>query len=221
MVIIADGNLLVENIYVRYDMEILKIVLPIVLIILFILLVIWSIKLFSANMEKKRESVLSHDRNKRMKDLADENKTDMGYWYNKEDIEDAEYEDRIRYEHHFDTISECVTGLIVEMYDCGLVKTEEIYGIAYGRDSITEDSLIFRTIGLSDDDSSDDSDDDYDLPAISSGAAKEIYEKWSLYVERLLDMVEINVSDEDMQEIIDKLNEYGRNDLSVLLHSPE
>lgn len=201
-------------------METLKLALLVVLIILFILLVIWSLRLFQANIKKRRERSLVHARESYRQDLEDENGSDKGYWYNKEDVEDVDPDDQLRYQHHFYTISECVTDLIAEMYDCGLVKTEEIYGIAYGRDSVTEESIIFRTIGLNDDDLEDIIDDSEELPDISEESAREIYEKWSVYVERLLDIVEIFASDEDIQEIIDNLKEYGKNDLSVLLHSP-
>lgn len=201
-------------------METLKLALLVVLIILFILLVIWSLRLFHEKINKRRERSLVYSRESRRQDLKDENSTDMGYWYNKEDVEGVDPDDQIRYQHYFDTISECVTELIAEMYDCGLVKTEEIYSIAYGSDSVTEDSVIFRTIGLDDDDLEDIMDDSEALPAISEEAALEIYEKWSVYVEKLLDIVEIFASDEDIQEIIDSLKDYGKNDLSVLLHSP-
>ena len=202
-------------------METLKLALLAVLIILFLLLVIWSFKYLKDSMDRKRTEHLSDARDSRRRYMEDEDVPGMGYWYNKEDIEGVHPDDRLRYQHNFDSISECVTDLIAEMYDCGLVRTEELYAIAYGKDAVTEDSLIFRTVGTEDEALDDIINRSEELPEVSEEAAMEICEKWGVYVGHLLDIVEIFASDEDIQDITDKLMEYGKNDLSVLLYSPE
>jgi hypothetical protein len=105
------------------------------------------------------------------------------------------------------------------MYDCGLVRTEELYATAYGREALTADAPIYKTTGIVED-------EDYaealkNLPPVSEEATKIIYEKWTGYVKQLLDLVEIFASDNDIATIVDILMLYGKKDLTVLLHSPE
>ena len=55
------------------------------------------------------------------------------YWYNKEDAADRPARRPIEaYYHHFNIADDCIEDLLVEMYDCALVRTEEIRYIAYG-----------------------------------------------------------------------------------------
>ncbi len=101
----------------------------------------------------------------------------MGYWYNKEDMADADDIMKLRYQHHFNKLEDCIHDLIVEMYDCGQVRTEELYTIAYGQDSLTPDSVIFRISEGSDDNADDDVSDISALAPVSDDAQGKIYEK--------------------------------------------
>jgi hypothetical protein len=170
----------------------------------------------------KRQRRMAAVRKKQKDSLEEEIPDSMGYWYNKEDMADADEFMKIKYQHHFNTIAECVNGLIIEMYDCGLVKTEELYTIAYGRGSLTADSLVFKTFSVDDEnDDASSADSKPKLPPVSDAAQRTIYEKWCSYVDTLLNMVEINISDNDKKRIIDELMTYGRKNLLTLMYAPD
>ena len=118
--------------------------------------------------------------------------------------------------HYFDNIDECIHDLIVEMYDCGFVRTEEIFVAAYGEEALTPDSFIYMT----------DADCDLEkakaaLPPVSEKNQKIIYDLWCSYVEKLLDTVEIHTTDANKDIIKDALMVYGRKKITILLRSPE
>lgn len=131
------------------------------------------------------------------------------YWYNKEDVaERPQRRPAESYYHYFNLASDCIEDLLVEMYDCALVRTEEIRYIAYGIEP--------RTLSMKE---------------IMSGAVSEnrkqkepttqdmvrIYEKWCGYVEHLFDKVEIHADEYTIEEIRKQLCEYGRSEVDVLL----
>ncbi len=207
------------------DNATLKIVFGVILLIALILLIIWSIIVSKSKMSKKRKNKLELSRLEQKESLKEDASGSKGYWYNKEDMTDADEIMKIKYQHHFNDIDECVNSLIIEMYDCGLVKTEELYTTAYGLDALTPDALVFKTSGLSPDDASDENEDnsseDSSLPPVDDDAQKEIYDKWCSYVDELLKTVEIKASDDDKNMIIDELKTYGRKNLLTLLYSPE
>lgn len=131
------------------------------------------------------------------------------YWYNKEDVASRPQRRPAEvYYHYFNIAADCIDDLLVEMYDCALVRTEEIRYIAYGIEP--------RTLSMKE---------------IMSGAVaaehkqKEpttqdlvrIYEKWCGYVDHLFDKIEIHADEYTIEEIRKQLCEYGRNDVDILL----
>lgn len=131
------------------------------------------------------------------------------YWYNKEDVaERPQRRPAEAYYHYFNIANDCIEDLLVEMYDCALVRTEEIRYIAYGIEP--------KTLSMKE---------------IMSGAVAEehkqkepttqdlvcIYEKWCGYVDHLFDKVEIHADEYTIEAIRKQLCEYGRNDVDVLL----
>lgn len=201
------------------DQPMLQAIFAVILVLIFIFLLVCTYKVAKKSMDQKRRRISTASKQKHQNYLAEEISTGTGYWFNKQDMEDADEVEKLRYQHYFDSWEDCIQDLIIEMYDCGLVRTEELYAIAYGRAALTPDSLIFRTDGLDDDE--DASDRSLSLPPVSEDAQRKIYEKWTGYVEQLLQIVEIHTSEEDRGSIIDGLMTYGRKDLSVLLYSPE
>jgi hypothetical protein len=186
----------------------------ILLVIIFILLILWSIKVSKDNMKAKRKkkAVLSRQQHK---DVLDSEVSDSkGYWYNKQDMEDADDIMKIRYQHHFTSINECVNDLVIEMYDCGLVKTEELFAIAYGRDALTADSMVFKTYDMLEE-------EENELSPVSEEAQRIIYDKWCSYVDKLMTMVEIKADQADKAAIIDEIKTYGRKNLLTLMHAPD
>lgn len=201
---------------------ILAIIFGILLLISLICLIIWTIQASRERISKKRSRRSVAAKQKHSDDLFETDAaSSMGYWYNKEDMADADDIMKLRYQHHFNKLEDCIHDLIVEMYDCGLVRTEELYTIAYGQDSLTPDSVIFRISEGSDDNADDDVSDISALAPVSDDAQRKIYEKWSGYVNSLLEIVEIQTSDDNKKAIIDGLMTYGRKNLLTLLYSPE
>lgn len=135
---------------------------------------------------------------------------DEFYWYNKEDVASRPSRRPAEmYYHYFNIASDCIEDLLVEMYDCALVRTEEIRYIAYGIEPRAVSMKQIMSGG-------------YDA---GMGKTKEpspqdmirIYEKWCGYVEHLFDKVEIHADEYTIQEIRKQLCEYGKNDIDVLL----
>lgn len=133
------------------------------------------------------------------------------YWYNKEDVADRPARRPAElYYHHFNLASDCIEDLLVEMYDCALVRTEEIRYIAYGIEP--------KTMSMKEIMSGKASSRDQKKKDPTTQDMVRIYEKWCGYVDRLLDhVVEIHADEYTINEIRKQLCEYGRNDVDVLL----
>lgn len=115
-----------------------------ILILIFIYLVIWTLKLHFYNQRQKKVRRVQelrakgNDIKKRTMDSA------KNYWYNLREIEDCkEGEDIERYYHYFDDNDEAVRELLLEMYDCGIVRTDELEEIAYGESRFHNADLSF------------------------------------------------------------------------------
>lgn len=132
------------------------------------------------------------------------------YWYNKEDAAERPARRPIEaYYHHFNIADDCIEDLLVEMYDCALVRTEEIRYIAYGIEprTLTMKEIMSGTVSLNDHKKKEPTEQDL----------VRIYEKWCGYVDHLLDKVEIHADEYTIQEIRKQLCAYGRNDVDTLL----
>lgn len=165
---------------------------------------------------RRRRAVLQRNRHADSVPVSEEHAESKGYWINKDDIDAGADAPSLRYYHHFYSIDECIHDLIVEMYDCGFVRTEEIFVAAYGEAALTPDSFIYMT----------DLDGDIEaaraaLPPVSEKSQKIIYELWVSYVDELMNAVEIHTSESNKKIIQDALMVYGRKKTSILLRSPE
>lgn len=132
------------------------------------------------------------------------------YWYNKEDAADRPARRPIEaYYHHFNIADDCIEDLLIEMYDCALVRTEEIRYIAYGIEprTLTMKEIMSGTVSLNDHKKKEPTEQDL----------VRIYEKWCGYVDHLLDKIEIHADEYTIQEIRKQLCAYGRNDVDTLL----
>ena len=103
--------------------SILTVVFGILLLLAFIALIVWSVQVSKEKMANKRSRRTTAVKKKYEEALEGDTEADMGYWYNKEDMEDGDAITRLRCEHHFNKLEECINDLVVEMYDCGLVRT--------------------------------------------------------------------------------------------------
>ncbi len=138
--------------------------------------------------------------------------TDDFYWYNKLDVaEKPSYKTEEMYHHHFNIAKDCIEDLLIEMYDCALVRTEEIKYIAYG---IAPRAVTMKEILTS-------GNRNYTaqkrLKEPTAQDLAKIYEKWCGYVDLLFDKVYIHADEYTINEIYGMLCQFGRSDVDVLI----
>ncbi len=114
------------------------------LVIFLIYMIIWTVKLhfFGKRQKKvKRIQELRAKSNEIKKRTIDCTKD---YWYNLREVEDCkEGEDFEKYYHYFIGVDQGVHELLLEMYDCGIVRTDELEEIAYGKNHFRNVDLSF------------------------------------------------------------------------------
>lgn len=114
------------------------------LIVFFVYLVIWSIRLYQYN---KRQEKVKRIKELRAKGNEIKKRTidcTKDYWYNLREVEDCkEGEDFEKYYHYFIGVDQGVKELLLEMYDCGIVRTDELEEIAYGKNHFRNVDLSF------------------------------------------------------------------------------
>ncbi len=139
------------------------------------------------------------------------------FWYNNQDIENlARKEDMYFYCKYFNDPDKAVLPLIIEMYDCAFVRTEEIERIAYG---IKFKAMGMREILSAKENISFDRSEATKEPTEED--KQEIYEKWCGYVDNFLKIIVINAPDNIKEEIKLQLYHYGHNDAETLLFCPD
>lgn len=114
------------------------------LTVFLIYLVVWSFRLhlFTKRQKKvKRIQELRAKGNEIKKRTIDCTKD---YWYNLREVEDCkDGEDFEKYYHYFIGVDQGVQELLLEMYDCGIVRTDELEEIAYGKNHFRNVDLSF------------------------------------------------------------------------------
>ena len=198
------------------DKTSLQMLFGVLLGVFLLALIVITVVYVRRKLADKREEALKDLDLMQEEAIREEQSQSKGYWINRDDIEDENQAHLLRYYHYVDNIDECIHDLIVEMYDCGFVRTEEIFVAAYGEEALTPDSFIYMT----------DADCDLEkakaaLPPVSEKSQKIIYDLWCSYVEKLLDTVEIHTTDANKDIIKDALMVYGRKKITILLRSPE
>ncbi len=113
----------------------------VVLACIFIYLIMWTVGFFSTGLKKKRTKQKEESKEKiesiRLRTIG----CSKNYWYNKQDVEDCnDNKQKELLYHYFNGVDDCIMDLVVEMYDCALVRTEELSRIAYG-ESVFEDKI--------------------------------------------------------------------------------
>ena len=138
-------------------------------------------------------------------------------WYNNQDIEALNKKEDMYYHcHYFNDPEEAVLPLVIEMYDCAFVRTEEIQQIAYG---IRYQSMGLREILTAKENIS------FNRNLVQKDPTEQdlrkIRAKWCDYVDNFLQIIVIKAP-EDIQDLIhDRLYEYGDRDVETLLFCPE
>ena len=138
-------------------------------------------------------------------------------WYNNQDIETLTKKEDMYFDcHYFDDPAEAVLPLIIEMYDCAFVRTEEIQRIAYG---IQYKSMGLREILTAKEDVS------FDRSKIKKDPTEQdllqIRAKWVDYVDNFLQIIVIKAPAHMQEYIREQLYAYGENDVETLLFCPE
>lgn len=114
------------------------------LAIFFVYMIVWTLKFYFHT--KRQQKV------KRIQELRAKGKSEniqpiddtKDYWYNKREIEACEEgEDLQRYYNFFTSVEDGVHGLLMEMYDCGIVRTDELEQISYGKNRFQDMDLSF------------------------------------------------------------------------------
>lgn len=137
--------------------------------------------------------------------------TDDFYWFNKLDVEEKpDYKTKEMYYHHFNVPEDCIEELLIEMYDCALVRTEEIRYIAYGIEPKTISMKEIMGNGNS-------SHSQKRLKEPNAEDLLKIYAKWCSYVDELFEKVEIHADDYTTEKIRTLLCEFGRSDVDEIL----
>lgn len=139
------------------------------------------------------------------------------FWYNNQDIENlTKKEDMYYYCKYFDHPEKAILPLIIEMYDCAFVKTEEIEEIAYG--------IKFKAMGMREILNAKEN-ISFDRAAATKEPTeadkKKIYDKWCEYVDNFLNIIVINAPERVKEEIKLHLYSYGHNDAEVLMFCPD
>ena len=125
--------------------------------------------------------------------------------------EKPSYKTAEMYYHHFNIAKDCIEDLLMEMYDCALVRTEESKYIAYGiepravsmKEILTSGNRNYTTQAK--------------LKEPTTQDLVKIYEKWCGYVDKLFDKIYIHADEYTINEIRALLCEFGRNDVDVLI----
>lgn len=215
-------------------------VFTIVVFVIIVYLIIWTMR-FIAN-QISQNAQLQED-NAREKQQSIRKRTiacSKNYWFNRQDVEDCPHGvNPENYYHYFETEQQCIKELILEMYFCGYVHTDEIKRIAFGDEPVnqTENKVEYDPYAV--DNEYDEFEYDLDeaveelmlvneeeLKAAAESAddhelRAQIYDCWASYVVQLFDMVTINCNEEMKLHIRSKIMSYGHKDAEILIHSPE
>ena len=122
------------------DKTSLQMLFGVLLGVFLLALIVMTVVYVRRKLADKREEALRDLDLMQEEAIREEQSQSKGYWINRDDIEDENQAHLLRYYHYFDNIDECIHDLIVEMYDCGFVRTEEIFVAAYGEEALTPDS---------------------------------------------------------------------------------
>lgn len=122
----------------------LKYVVLALLLIFLIYMVVWSIQLRLFNKRAKKVQRIKELRAKGNEIKKRTIDCTKDYWYNLREVEDCDKdEDFEKYYHYFIGVDQGVHDLLLEMYDCGIVRTDELEEIAYGKNHYKDVDLSF------------------------------------------------------------------------------
>jgi len=116
----------------------------VILVLFFVYMVIWTLKFyFQAKRQQKVKRIQElRAKKKDAKHVSADDTRD--YWYNLREVGNTEEdEDVTKFYNYFANVNEGVKGLLLEMYDCGIVRTDELAEVAYGQNHLENMDLSF------------------------------------------------------------------------------
>ncbi len=121
--------------------KLLESVLGALLFVCFVYLVVWTVKYIQFIMNRNRaKKARAKKENIKLRTIG----CSKNYWYNKQDLEDRPEGRAVEsYYHYFNEAKDCINDLIIEMYDCGLVRTEMLEAIAYSGGMVGKEAKDF------------------------------------------------------------------------------
>ncbi len=114
-----------------------------ILVIFFIYMIVWSLKLYSHTKRQKKVKRIQELRAKGNEPKKVDPDDPRDYWYNIREVENCAEDERERYYHYFESTETAMHELLLEMYDCGVVRTDELNQIAYGKNRFKDMDLSF------------------------------------------------------------------------------
>ncbi len=122
----------------------LKYIVFVLLLVFLIYMIVWSLQLTRYNKRAKKVKRIKELRAKGNEIKKRTIDCTKDYWYNLREVEDCDKdEDFEKYYHYFIGVDEGVHDLLLEMYDCGIVRTDELEEIAYGKNHYKDVDLSF------------------------------------------------------------------------------
>lgn len=122
----------------------LKYIVLAALVIFLIYMIVWTIQLHVFNKRQKKVKRIKELRAKGNEIKKRTIDCTKDYWYNLREVEDCDKdEDFEKYYHYFIGVDQGVHELLLEMYDCGIVRTDELEEIAYGKNHYKDVDLSF------------------------------------------------------------------------------
>ena len=122
----------------------LKYIVLAVLLVFLIYMIVWSFQLRVYNKRAKKVKRIKELRAKGNESKKRTIDCTKDYWYNLREVEDCDKdEDFEKYYHYFIGVDQGVHDLLLEMYDCGIVRIDELEEIAYGKNHYKDVDLSF------------------------------------------------------------------------------
>ena len=122
----------------------LKYIVFVILLIFLVYMIVWTFKLRIYNKRAKKVKRIKELRAKGNEIKKRTIDCTKDYWYNLREVEDCDQdEDFEKYYHYFIGVDQGVHDLLLEMYDCGIVRTDELEEIAYGKNHYKNVDLSF------------------------------------------------------------------------------
>lgn len=162
------------------------------LIVFFVYLVIWSVRLYQYNKRQKKVKRIQELRAKGNEIKKRTIDCTKDYWYNLREVEDCkDGEDFEKYYHYFIGVDQGVKELLLEMYDCGIVRTDELEEIAYGKNHFRNVDLSFleelEREMMQEADGEEDEQDTFDEEKSSKAVQQDILDDGIIQVDGIMD----------------------------------